>query len=55
MDSFSGAVKYLFIIIPISIVCRVVEGIGITYVILFEYPFQEGKRKAQGVYRKLKK
>ena len=55
MDSISGAAKYFFIVMPVTAVCMVMEAIGIAYVILFEYPFQEGKCKAQGVYKKLKK
>jgi len=47
--------KRIFILFPVEVICKVIEKIGITYGILWEYPFQKGKRKAQGVYRGLEK
>jgi len=47
--------KRIFILFPVEVVGSVVEKIGIVYSILWEYPFQKGKRKAQGVYKRLEK
>jgi len=55
MDSFGSAVKYLFMFLPVEMVCKVVEKMGIIYGVLIEYPFQKGKRKAQRVYKRLEK
>jgi len=55
MDSFGNALKYLFLFLPVEVVCSVVEKVGILYGMLIEYPFQTGKRKAQGLYKRLEK
>jgi hypothetical protein len=52
MDSVSGALKYLFIYLPFKLVDKFIEGFGVVYGLL-EYPFYQGKAKAQKVYKNI--
>jgi hypothetical protein len=52
MDSVSGALRYLFIYLPFKLVDKFMEWVGIIYGML-EYPFHQGKAKAQKVYKNI--
>jgi hypothetical protein len=53
MDSFTGALGYLFIYTPLRFLSKVIEAVGIVYGIL-KFPFEIGVYKSSKIYDKFK-
>jgi len=54
MDSFMFAVRYVFIFLPMELICKCMEKVGVVYGI-FDYSFHKGKARSRKTYDYLDK